>query len=1631
MDECIKELVYYFRDFLETDFKKGRLPKRRIEPTLSINCSNYQDLFNDVYKEILSLFSKNDDDDKSGHISVSPMFYNSIDTQLDVVKEKVRNYKITQQAENNFNDIVDKLYKIPNINSINALKMHVQCNNVLFTKEKNIHDNINEKIIKNFIGKQLFNNLFRELSTINFKYFNEIHNTIYSVVYNYIFESGYNNNKFDNSIFIDKIIKCLDEQHRTLFAKLTELKRTAEICSSKEEWQIYIYFYTITYNNATFPLFYIPVDIDVNTKNKLDIIIDNNIFINKKALTYILGGFDINCLFIKNRFFQFSESSKEEFNSIIFNVLKEFEQNKEYNNLILQNNNDNEESKGYKIDFVFKNKRIVLSNDIYFAAFAKTDELIINDYEEILNNTEITKEFSDIIDNYLSNKKNNNNIEDSIKDEYKNKNFGQKLFYNSPINLSPEQQKILMALNDENVKNIIVEGPPGTGKSHTIVSIIVNYILNNKSVLVLSDKQEAIEVVESKINDILNFVKQTSDIYNPILRLGTKNNFHNIIKKSNIELIKYEIEYNIDKYKLVQADELVQNNIEEYNSYQNNLNIFTKKQKVQIITILKILCNVLRRIHLNNNILLNRYKAFYDLKNIQIKLKDARKALFPVIQQKNTFAIKYFDAIKNINKNYSNKINDIKNDDKQYSTHIKQNIKLANMQYASELDKINNKINELDDKILKLQDDAKKQYLIKYNQAEEYLSKANIYLTNIVEYINNNYTPFANYYLKLKDINKLSLEKYNNFLEIIQHIHKNKSTINYVEYDNILLKISLDDYAQINNFINYYHNLSFFKKYIFKPNELKKYTIYFFEHFGIKQITKNIDKIIELKMFMDNIDNIKQYSNFSEETLFKIINLYFTYKLYNNDYKENNFTINLTDLKDIVKFLEQQNIAISDACANLGDILHDIQQNIENIINKYSNTVSITPELVNNVCYRAKLQTIDPNMYNLILQQDTITEQITKLKINGKYVITFNKRKVYYINMLNIGKKIVNNSQIKCKLTEINTVQIKYVNNIKLSKYVPIIYNLICLKAKEQKLTLRLINANNKYNCLDLLAQKQQVVNSIDILKNTVRNDTRFLKNFEYIDLYNYKNLLETVSKRNIYYKLLSNTSKLYKELRNSSNIRNVKALLKKKLPAETLSNILKYFPCVIASLRDYSSIIPLKKDIFDLIIIDEASQVNIAQAFPTLIRGKKVLILGDNKQFSNVKSTNAAKEANAMYLTKIAEVFKQYYKDKDANEKYKIFDIRNSVLDFINDSKPDFCIQLKTHFRGYPELISFSNKYFYNNTLQTLKIRKKELKEIIKFKILKNTETVSYETKNINRQESDFIINKLTEYLKKYQSSPKRPTIGIISPFTDQVTFITKEIANNIYCNEFYEYFKLKIMTFDSCQGEERDIIFYSMVATNEKDSLNYIFPINPSISVSYQDGSDEEANLKRQRLNVGFSRVKELAYFVLSKNIEDFHGSIKTALLHFYNESIKPDFLSLQTDKNSPMEEKIKQYIYQTAFFKEHNGKDLFFRTQFPIGDYLKQIDPKYTHPRYVVDFLLSVKSKNIIIEYDGAQYHFNGDVTRYNYCFMQNEEDYERQHILETYGYIFLRLNKFNLYRQDPVQYINDKLNSIVNN
>jgi hypothetical protein len=474
----------------------------------------------------------------------------------------------------------------------------------------------------------------------------------------------------------------------------------------------------------------------------------------------------------------------------------------------------------------------------------------------------------------------------------------------------------------------------------------------------------------------------------------------------------------------------------------------------------------------------------------------------------------------------------------------------------------------------------------------------------------------------------------------------------------------------------------------------------------------------------------------------------------------------------------------------------------------------------------------------------------------------------------------------------------------------------------------------------------------------------------------------------------------------------------KQKFPEDEFHHLSDAFPCIIAGIREYAEYVPLRQRLFHVVVIDEASQVSVAQALPALLRAEKVIVFGDQKQFSNVKSAQASNAINASHLTDVEAYFRANVSDAATKlQRLKHFDVKKSILEFF-DLIANYQIMLRKHFRGYQELISFSSKTFYDGQLQAIKIRSRPVEEVIRFEIV---EGEAPSGKNSNRAEAAFILAEL----RRMVAEGSTETVGVITPFREQLKLLNEVLYRDVQAERFESELKLKIMTFDTCQGEERDLIIYSMVATQAHDALNYVFPVT-------LEGAAEavEDALKAQRLNVGFSRAKEGFLFVLSKPVDQFRGSIGRVLTHYQRLLTERALPAAQdVDPSSPMEIKVLDWISKCAFY-QRNAPQIEVIAQFPVGEYLRQLDPLYEHPAYRCDFLLRYRDNettlNVIIEYDGFAEHFvdrakvhNGNWDRY-----YRPEDVERQFVLESYGYKFLRLNRFNL-GADPMATLSARL------
>ena len=326
------------------------------------------------------------------------------------------------------------------------------------------------------------------------------------------------------------------------------------------------------------------------------------------------------------------------------------------------------------------------------------------------------------------------------------------------------------------------------------------------------------------------------------------------------------------------------------------------------------------------------------------------------------------------------------------------------------------------------------------------------------------------------------------------------------------------------------------------------------------------------------------------------------------------------------------------------------------------------------------------------------------------------------------------------------------------------------------------------------------------------------------------------------------------------------------------------------------------------------------------------------------------------------------------SNEQAKLvrlekFNIRASILDFF-ELITNYQVQLSKYFRGYKEIISFSNKYFYRDSLQVMKIRGKPIDEVLKFTQLSHDGKLELVPKT-NPAEVEFIASELRK-LKEQNSSV---SIGIITPHTNQQKLLIETINKMPERDFLFDTLRLKIMTFDTCQGEERDLIFYSMVATPSDDRLWGVF-IKDLENIQVE----EEGQIKAQRLNVGLSRARECMHFVLSKPFDGFTGSVALALRHYETMlcDTKRERSVDEVDKKSPMEPAILSWFYQTQFWQQNKSGGVEIIPQFEIGKYLKQLDKTYEHPKYRVDFLLILRDESraerkVIMEYDGFLEHF----------------------------------------------------------
>ena len=243
---------------------------------------------------------------------------------------------------------------------------------------------------------------------------------------------------------------------------------------------------------------------------------------------------------------------------------------------------------------------------------------------------------------------------------------------------------------------------------------------------------------------------------------------------------------------------------------------------------------------------------------------------------------------------------------------------------------------------------------------------------------------------------------------------------------------------------------------------------------------------------------------------------------------------------------------------------------------------------------------------------------------------------------------------------------------------------------------------------------------------------------------------------------------------------------------------------------------LPLIPGLFDLVVIDEASQCDIASALPLLVRGKRALIIGDRQQLVHITSLHPAREriiARESGLTD-AQALEFSYTDKSCFALAATRVSRNPIF-------------LNLHFRSHPAIIGFSNRHFYGGRLKLCSYAAvpEGMRAVQWVRVLGECTRGPDGQSRMNEVEAQGIVQAVVADLATYEN---RYSVGIVTPFVAQARHIKELLEERLSSDER----EIPVTaTAHRFQGDERDVMYFSPVIDRRLSASQVRFAANPNL--------------------------------------------------------------------------------------------------------------------------------------------------------------------------------------------------------
>lgn len=1420
----------------------------------------------------------------------------------------------------------------------------------------------------------------------------------------------------DNEVaqYIDKITKEFDKIKR----KIKNIaNKSIDIHKQRGEYTLFIGSLFIqgaisSKTKVNAPLLLIPISIDKITNTDIEIKIDHDrdIILNKPLLLLLeSNGMIVN-----------KDINTEDIINILANGISEAKSKLFTNEISIACDNCNENllTKIYNADKSNENKvrKLLLYNAIGLGIYSVSTSI----YDDF---TKLEKKRSNkIIDRILVG---------DVKATHSERQYIQNPVYKTPdlkiiSSLDSSQECAVYAASRTN--GLVIYGPPGTGKSQVITNIIADYIAKGKRVLMVSEKQTALDVVYKRLKqlskfaiklsdsgDIAEFRKKLEETEQDIL-------YESISGQSSLDKICNYIDIELDKLDKLEEtlgsevgntgktlSFLYQNS--SYNDTISNLALIIKNKYSELyeLTYEQVLTKLEK---LDNETYLKCYKLLSNETLIKLLALD-EITLHEVINNIGKYSAiidKYNDIIKalEIKKNELDSLID-----KQY---IVEDI----LKILGDLDKETSESSDINfDNI-----DLNKLLAI----CTEYSRILNIYkYAETIEELDRNIDLIT--MSKCKDLYD---EK--NKIQVLIDTYK-LNDVDSVADDSLSVDISKVNIMQlleaIKSYINHYKHIQELLRLgvnIRDENSVRQYvgSLYSIELNNIKQtadtyINTNYSNIMlnlseeDYLNYMSNIIQLQYkksrlFKNFEKENQ-NSYSILLSMNKYLNDKMQQSF-IDIVDKINKVIELENnlivlcgnnvQSFNISDAEKLLGYITYILKNNlvdIESDINNYrEQTYNETKKYItnrenainniNNELYKlvgsdfcSVVVQLDEYLASIKQRKDRLQNEIDELHTE-KSDIDLTKRNITSLTGTESIENIIDNYDSL-------VIYEKYFDEVHEVNELGLCSSYILQLISDGYTKSDILNAYCRYN---ISLYGNGVVTGIREYKDTT---SKIYK----LEADKITETIRDIERVNI---------DIVKEIIQSSlvSIHKILGDLKKKRKGKSIRQVIsEYGETLIPMYRVWmmtpsavSDILPLEENMFDLVIFDEASQMYLYNGLPSLYRAKRAVIAGDDKQL----------KPTSFFST---EVGSQEAVDL-------LDDTTGKDTSLLDQAKINFSsITLTFHYRAkYAELIQYSNYAFYNGKLKLAPnvIRGSKDNRPIEFINVHGTRVDS-----TNKEEAEKVVDILKSVLENTDD-----TVGIITLNAKQKDCIQETIdehcskdnkfdanvqraLNRVEDNEDVELF---IKPIEEVQGDERDVIIISLgLGENEngKVPLSQLGPI----------GKDGGAN----RLNVMISRAKKKEYIVTSVDATDLNIRDTSS----EGARIFREFLEYSKSVSELNYDAVEHILGCSSTSEKH------FDSPFEEQVYLE-----LTKLGYVVETQVGVRGYKIDlavydevsgqyiagIECDGATYHSSKSA---------RERDITRQRFLESRGWNILRIWSRNWWKdsQNEIRIIDNKLQELI--